>query len=269
MEIKDFQRDKRFSKYPHAVLVTGNVEMDAFNKQLLAKQQTGYWKIKKERLSEGDLIFLIMPNSGKRDGYPRNIYAGVISKIEEEENNRLLISVKKFHDVCTIESDIKKFLGGKTPPQGNTALEVWNSSTKIGAKNESVPSGKARRNGENDAYLPSAENYAITLTKNIAKSQMDSSNARQKRLAKAPKRPVKVIATTTIFLRNPDVIAEALFQANGKCQRCKAPAPFNRRGTKVPYLEVHHKKPLSKGGEDTIRNAIALCPNCHRKMHYG
>ena len=24
---------------------------------------------------------------------------------------------------------------------------------------------------------------------------------------------------------------------------------------------------LSKGGEDTVENAVALCPNCHRKMH--
>ncbi|MDU6483465.1 MAG: HNH endonuclease [Paeniclostridium sordellii] len=24
---------------------------------------------------------------------------------------------------------------------------------------------------------------------------------------------------------------------------------------------------LSKGGDDTIENTAALCPNCHRKMH--
>jgi 5-methylcytosine-specific restriction enzyme A len=24
---------------------------------------------------------------------------------------------------------------------------------------------------------------------------------------------------------------------------------------------------LAKGGEDTIANTVALCPNCHRKMH--
>ena len=32
-------------------------------------------------------------------------------------------------------------------------------------------------------------------------------------------------------------------------------------------MEVHHIKQLAKGGEDTLRNAVALCPNCHRKMH--
>ncbi|WP_256325004.1 HNH endonuclease signature motif containing protein [Nitrosomonas sp. Nm132] len=36
-----------------------------------------------------------------------------------------------------------------------------------------------------------------------------------------------------------------------------------------PYLEVHHKIPLAFGGEDTVVNAIALCPNCHREAHYG
>ena len=24
---------------------------------------------------------------------------------------------------------------------------------------------------------------------------------------------------------------------------------------------------LVDGGDDTLRNAVALCPNCHRKMH--
>jgi 5-methylcytosine-specific restriction protein A len=32
-------------------------------------------------------------------------------------------------------------------------------------------------------------------------------------------------------------------------------------------LETHHIKWLSKDGEDCIENTVALCPNCHRKMH--
>lgn len=37
----------------------------------------------------------------------------------------------------------------------------------------------------------------------------------------------------------------------------------------MPYLEVHHVLPLSKGGPDTPQNCVALCPNCHRAMHYS
>ncbi|NWJ82977.1 HNH endonuclease, partial [Enterobacter sp. SECR19-1250] len=54
----------------------------------------------------------------------------------------------------------------------------------------------------------------------------------------------------------------------GKCQSCKRDAPFLKEdGT--PFLEVHHIEWLSKGGEDSVENAIALCPNCHRQAHYG
>ena len=34
-----------------------------------------------------------------------------------------------------------------------------------------------------------------------------------------------------------------------------------------PYLESHHVKWLSKGGEDEVKNIVALCPNCHKRMH--
>ncbi|MGX5612966.1 HNH endonuclease [Bacillus toyonensis] len=34
-------------------------------------------------------------------------------------------------------------------------------------------------------------------------------------------------------------------------------------------MEVHHVVPLAQGGEDSIENAIGICPNCHRKAHYG
>ena len=33
------------------------------------------------------------------------------------------------------------------------------------------------------------------------------------------------------------------------------------------YLETHHIKWLAAGGEDKLDNTVALCPNCHRKMH--
>lgn len=34
-----------------------------------------------------------------------------------------------------------------------------------------------------------------------------------------------------------------------------------------PYLECHHIIWLSQNGADTLDNIVALCPNCHRKMH--
>ena len=55
-------------------------------------------------------------------------------------------------------------------------------------------------------------------------------------------------------------------RASGICDLCDKPAPFNKKNGE-PYLESHHIIWLSNGGEDSIKNTVALCPNCHRKMH--
>lgn len=55
-------------------------------------------------------------------------------------------------------------------------------------------------------------------------------------------------------------------RAAGKCELCNSAAPFlTPDGT--PYLELHHLRSRSQGGQDTKVNLVALCPNCHRKMH--
>ncbi len=58
-------------------------------------------------------------------------------------------------------------------------------------------------------------------------------------------------------------------RASGKCELCGCDAPFYRASDGSPYLEVHHWITLSDGGEDTVENAGALCPNCHGQAHFG
>ena len=94
------------------------------------------------------------------------------------------------------------------------------------------------------------------------------SSTRERILATESKTPVLTEVTTRVYKRSPYVVAEVLLRAKGKCQSCKRDAPFLKEdGT--PFLEVHHIEWLSKGGEDSVENAIALCPNCHRQAHYG
>ncbi len=101
-----------------------------------------------------------------------------------------------------------------------------------------------------------------------AKAALKDDEARRKRLASAPKKPAMTTVSTTVYLRNPDVVAEVLKRAKGKCERCGARAPFLRKDGR-PYLEVHHLVPLACGGDDTVKNAQAQCPNCHREAHFG
>jgi 5-methylcytosine-specific restriction protein A len=75
--------------------------------------------------------------------------------------------------------------------------------------------------------------------------------------------------TTTRTYTRAEVVKEfALRSADGVCQGCGRDAPFkDRRGQ--PFLEVHHLHRRSDGGADDPENVIALCPNCHRRVHHG
>ena len=78
--------------------------------------------------------------------------------------------------------------------------------------------------------------------------------------------PVKCLRNSAVYERNSQVVKYTRTYANGICQLCKQPAPFaDKNGN--PYLEVHHVIWLSRGGADDISNTVALCPNCHTKMH--
>ena len=106
---------------------------------------------------------------------------------------------------------------------------------------------------------------SVSLPSAVGQSAED----RRRRLALAPKKPQKVEITTTVFVRNIDVIAEVLDRAAGVCELCESPAPFLRASNLEPFLEVHHRMRLADGGDDTVENAIAVCPNCHRRAHFG
>ncbi|WP_328319167.1 HNH endonuclease signature motif containing protein [Pseudomonas fulva] len=80
--------------------------------------------------------------------------------------------------------------------------------------------------------------------------------------------PQADMTTVTVYRRDPLVKAWVLRQAAGKCECCQAPAPFHGADG-LPFLEVHHVIKLAERGADTISNAVAVCPNCHRELHYG
>ena len=115
----------------------------------------------------------------------------------------------------------------------------------------------------------SANKLALDFENEIDKSKKETPRVRRNRLNQVPKKPEQIQIISVGFKRNPDVVVEVLLRANGVCEKCNESAPFIRAKDKTPYLEVHHKIRLSDGGEDTIENAIAVCPNCHRELHFG
>lgn len=72
---------------------------------------------------------------------------------------------------------------------------------------------------------------------------------------------------TEQWIRDSRVRRQVLDNAKGICQGCKQKS-FEKENGEI-YLEVHHKVYLSQNGSDTIENCVALCPNCHKKEHFG
>jgi 5-methylcytosine-specific restriction protein A len=74
--------------------------------------------------------------------------------------------------------------------------------------------------------------------------------------------------SSTLYVRDPMVRAWVRQTASGICESCDQPGPFVRvDGSR--FLEVHHVKHLAKKGSDRPSNAVALCPNCHRRCHHS
>ena len=84
-----------------------------------------------------------------------------------------------------------------------------------------------------------------------------------------PKPPIKVEAKgTATFERDSEVVKAAKRRAgDGRCELCMKEG-FRTAGGGF-YLEGHHVIPLNCGGLDDERNVVAICPDDHRRAHYG
>ncbi|ALM81603.1 hypothetical protein ASB57_00245 [Bordetella sp. N] len=71
-----------------------------------------------------------------------------------------------------------------------------------------------------------------------------------------------------VYERNNCVRDYVLMRASGICELCERPAPFRRKDGSA-YLEPHHTTRVSDGGPDHPRYVAALCPACHREVHFG
>ena len=105
----------------------------------------------------------------------------------------------------------------------------------------------------------------------VRKAQKLSDKQLEKKLLQTQKdyRSETKIVQQIVHNRNEYVKVFVLRRAKGYCEKCGKFAPFLKDDEATPFLEVHHIMPLSEGGKDIVKNAIALCPNCHRHAHYG
>ena len=127
--------------------------------------------------------------------------------------------------------------------------------------------GPSRVNLELSDYLHEIDRLQESETLQIQDAESMTDSELKKVADKYSGKPV-IIKQENVrkYMRNRYIAEYVKRQADGKCQLCGQGAPFLDKNGR-PYLESHHIVYLSEGGTDSIDNIVALCPNCHRKMH--
>lgn len=239
--------------------------------------QTGYGvtqKSKWDKIKNGDHVYIIQKLSGRETFEFCGLFE-VINRYEDHSNRFAfrceLSDISKLSQF--IEIDDKEI--GDLLPLAVGGSKGWSNFQKHFCRQGvsfEKPISDTVKNVLDSLFVKAQKTQKTALEifeDEVIKSSTLSQAERMNRINKAPKKPTKKNVSVEVFNRNPDIVAERLLRADGQCENCKNKAPFARKSNGTPYLEVHHKKQLSLGGEDTLENTIALCPNCHRKMHFG
>ena len=146
---------------------------------------------------------------------------------------------------------------------GRDRIEGYKPAKNVGANVE-----RSIREALNAQSTLTPEDFAPTADE--ATLELRAAKLEKQPLKGEPKGIVKPEQTQTTgksYVRDPEVRAWVRKQAEGICEGCCQPAPFEKDGR--PFLEVHHVKHLAQDGSDRPSNAVALCPNCHRRCHHS
>lgn len=113
--------------------------------------------------------------------------------------------------------------------------------------------------------------YQEQLEDSVSVSGLDSSSSRE---------PEFLSSTTgRVVKKNPSVSRKAVAASGFKCAYDPTHRTF-KRASGLPYMEGHHLIPCTAGNVekywkrfvrniDCVENIVALCPTCHRRIHFG
>jgi len=202
-------------------------------------------RIKYKQMSE-DMSLALWPRSKRGKTWPCIFFL--------EDLRRIQIDISLLAELGGYKSTWKRLQGF----QPLNELGMTNIFKKYGTI-ENFLFGENQDILENEEELIEEENKAEQEAGKLTTQEL------RERAIRAITKPPKEVKTT-YYSRDPNVAAHAKSRAHGICELCGQKAPFEDM-KHVPYLEVHHVLMLSKGGRDSIDNTVAICPNCHRKMH--
>ncbi|OXM85810.1 HNH endonuclease [Paenibacillus rigui] len=236
-------------------------------------------------------IFQCSPQGGMRRSLKKNALVLISNHVESTYDDRWINDVLHYTGMGMKDDQSLEFMQNKTLNESKTngvdlfLFEVYKEKqytyrgrvelAQTPYQEEQLDENKNVRKvwifplrliGEDRYYHPAeivVQEAKAVHERKAKRMSMDDLKQRAKHARKTSSRRE---GTVTTYDRDPYVTEYAKRRANGKCQLCEQPAPFKNKKNE-PYLETHHVQWLARGGEDSIENTVALCPNCHKKMH--
>ncbi|ADI73261.1 HNH endonuclease [Methanohalobium evestigatum Z-7303] len=182
-------------------------------------------------------------------------------EMEEVERDKLLPSVlNQLYDDEFVLEKLKNRAGYNV-----MLLPIGEETETVGTITITIDDDESNEN-ENDEVDEDKSNHVSGKTRGIKDLSIEELKQRVRQSKKNSTKPDRREVNTETPKRDPYISELAKRMAKGVCQLCGNNAPFYDRGGN-PYLETHHIIRVSKDGDDTIDNVVALCANCHRKMH--
>jgi 5-methylcytosine-specific restriction endonuclease McrA len=176
----------------------------------------------------------------------------------------------KFSPLVVKERNGKKVLGGRQSYLSEISEELAKELFKMtsqGSVERITTNHLAPQEKSNNDEKIATQSSADELMNKIVGERSNKKNTKSKKNKQPATSP-----PTPQHDRSQFVKEYVYKRANGKCELCSNNAPFEtgkKTENRRPFLESHHIVWLSKKGDDTIENSVALCPNCHRKMHHN
>jgi hypothetical protein len=79
------------------------------------------------------------------------------------------------------------------------------------------------------------------------------------------RRLMRTNGEAVVFDRQKNVFATVLRRSKRCCELCDLTAPKDPAQSQ-DFLKPYYLVPLSEGGQEVIKNVVALCPDCHYKV---
>jgi len=156
---------------------------------------------------------------------------------------------------------------GRSDYQSNSENTSLDPDDSIKCENNK-PRSKSDGQINKEQSKQSSQNHDVQSSEPASELEKLREQAEQAAVETVPESVVTTQQTKQQYTRSSKVREYVLARADGYCEGCDEPAPFTSKSGD-PYLHAHHINELSDGGSDTPDTVIALCPNCHYRVHHG